>query len=113
LAPIPRISDEHPLQFIHRSRETPQVFFDKYHAVYGFTLDVCAVPQNAKCPRFFGPAEDGLKQPWTGVCWMNPPYGRTIGQWMAKAFASFMEGATSFASFLPSTPCDDFPANFG
>jgi hypothetical protein len=34
---------------------------------------------------FFTREEDGLLLEWFGRCWMNPPYGRTIGRWMAKA----------------------------
>jgi len=60
--------------------ETPQSFFDDYHAEFGFTLDVAAQPGNAKCARYFTPEDNGLAQEWTGVCWMNPPYGKTIGQ---------------------------------
>lgn len=74
--------------------ETPKAFFDKYNALYGFTLDVCATAQNAKCTKFFTEADNGLRQPWSGTCWMNPPYGRTIGFWMRKAYDSFREGAT-------------------
>jgi len=73
---------------------TPQAFFDAYDDVYHFTLDVCATGANAKCARFFNEAEDGLKQTWTGACWMNPPYGRTIGHWMKKAYESSLTGAT-------------------
>jgi len=73
---------------------TPQDFFDTLDAEFGFTLDVCALPHNAKCQRFFTPDEDGLKQHWQGVCWMNPPYGREIGRWVRKAYQSAQEGAT-------------------
>lgn len=73
---------------------TPQDLFDRLNAEHGFTVDVCATRENAKCARFFTLAEDGLSQPWTGVCWMNPPYGRSIGGWMAKALASAQAGAT-------------------
>ena len=73
---------------------TPQAFFDACNRVFSFTLDVCASPDNAKCERYFTAADDGLAQAWTGTCWMNPPYGRTIGLWMKKAFDSFKEGAT-------------------
>ncbi len=72
---------------------TPQAFFDRYHKIHNFTLDVCATPTNAKCPRFFTEAEDALKQEWGGVCWMNPPYGRGIGDWMRKAYESSLSGA--------------------
>jgi len=68
---------------------TPKEFFDKINAEFGFTLDVCALPENAKCAKFFTPEQDGLKQDWGGhICWMNPPYGREIGKWTKKAFQS-------------------------
>jgi phage N-6-adenine-methyltransferase len=73
---------------------TPQDFFDRQNAIYAFTLDVCATADNAKCAKFYTEADDGLSQPWTGTCWMNPPYGRTIGQWMKKAYGSSLTGAT-------------------
>ena len=61
---------------------TPQWFCDEQNARFWFTLDVCASAENAKCARYFTEADDGLAQSWRGeVCWMNPPYGRTIGLW--------------------------------
>lgn len=74
--------------------ETPQDLFDELDAEFGFTLDVCALPENAKCERYFTPEDDGLSQDWTGVCWCNPPYGRQIGRWVRKAFFSSVHGAT-------------------
>jgi phage N-6-adenine-methyltransferase len=76
---------------------TPQNFFDKLNEEFGVKLDVCATAENAKCANFYTPEQDGLKQPWTGVCWMNPPYGRAIGKWLAKAVAAAREGATEVA----------------
>lgn len=73
---------------------TPQDFFDKYDAKFNFTLDVCADKINAKCKKFYNKADDGLNQEWTGVCWMNPPYGRDIKKWIKKAFESSKNGAT-------------------
>lgn len=65
---------------------TPQELFDSLNAEFDFALDVCALPENAKVPSFFTPEIDGLKQDWNlGWCWMNPPYGREIGKWVAKA----------------------------
>lgn len=74
--------------------ETPQDFFDKLDAEFGFDLDACALPENAKCARYYTPEQDGLSQPWTGTVWCNPPYGRQIGQWVEKAAQSAAEGAT-------------------
>jgi len=73
---------------------TPQEFFDALHVEFGFTLDVCASDENYKCEKYFTKHDDGLMQPWTGVCWMNPPYGREIGKWLEKAVSSWKEGAT-------------------
>ena len=73
---------------------TPQDFFDKLDAEFNFELDVCATAENAKAFDFFTKEQDGLAQAWRGVVWMNPPYGRGIGAWIAKAYASAQEGAT-------------------
>ena len=73
---------------------TPQDFFKKYDDVYKFETDVCATDDNTKCAKYYTEEMDGLQQEWRGVCWMNPPYGRTIGKWMKKAYESSLEGAT-------------------
>lgn len=73
---------------------TPQWLFDQLDAEFRFTLDVCATESNAKCERFFTPRDDGLSQPWQGACWMNPPYGASIGRWMHKALDESRKGAT-------------------
>ena len=93
----------HPALFTSTTDEwsTPEFLFKALDAEFGFELDVCATPANAKCKRFFTRETDGLKQQWTGVVWMNPPYGRTIGKWVAKAYESAQQGATVVA-LLPS-----------
>ena len=86
-----------PVLFSSKSDDwaTDQAFFAKMDRRYGpFDLDVCASADNAKCGRFFTAEMDGLQQPWQGRCWMNPPYGKTIGQWIRKAWQSSLEGAT-------------------
>lgn len=73
--------------------ETPQAFFDTLDKEFHFQLDVCATPENTKCERFFTPEQDGLLQPWEGVCWCNPPYGRSVKDWIRKALLASAEGA--------------------
>lgn len=73
---------------------TPWDFFDQLDAEFGFTLDVCANEGNAKVPTFLSKLDDGLSREWAGVCWMNPPYGRQIGDWVRKAYESSLDGAT-------------------
>ncbi len=67
---------------------TPQDLFDELNREFHFTLDVCASEENHKCERYFTLGDDGLSQDWDGVCWMNPPYGRSIGAWVKKAAES-------------------------
>lgn len=81
--------------------ETPQELFDELDKEFHFDLDVCAIPENAKCKRYYTPEQDGLSQPWDGTCWCNPPYGRDIGQWVRRAlFASV--GGTTVVMLLPA-----------
>lgn len=82
---------------------TPQSFFDKLNEQHNFTLDVCALESNAKCANFFSPDDDGLKQQWHGVCWMNPPYGREIGKWVEKAYIEAVRrGSCKVVALLPA-----------
>jgi len=74
---------------------TPQGVFNELNAEFGFTLDPCATHENAKCEKYFTMADDGLKQDWgKETVFMNPPYGRTIKNWMKKAYESSLGGAT-------------------
>lgn len=73
---------------------TPVAFFNVLDDEFKFDTDVCASKDNAKCKRFFTEEDDGLAQKWNGICWMNPPYGRVIKQWMRKAYESALDGAT-------------------
>lgn len=73
---------------------TPQDLYDVLDSEFHFDLDVCATEENHKAPRFYTKADDGLAQALDGVCWMNPPYGKTISHWMKKAYESSQHGAT-------------------
>lgn len=46
---------------------TPQDFFDNLNQEFDFNLDVCALPENAKCKNYYTPEVDGLSQQWGGV----------------------------------------------
>jgi phage N-6-adenine-methyltransferase len=71
---------------------TPEVFAE-LNARYGpFDLDPAATPENAKCAAYFTREQDGLSQRWWGRTFLNPPYGRTLGAWMRKAWESVQCG---------------------
>ena len=46
--------------------ETPGYLFDRLSQIFNFTVDVCALPENAKCEHFYTPDDDGLSMPWGG-----------------------------------------------
>lgn len=75
--------------------ETPQDFFNALNEEFHFNIDVAASADNAKCHLYYDEARDGLSQEWDGVCWCNPPYGRDIGLWVAKAHNEAQRGVTT------------------
>ena len=82
--------------------ETPWNLFNQLNAEFHFNTDVCATPQNKKCAHFYSKDEDGLKQSWRGNCWMNPPYGRVIKDWVEKAYKATQESAETVVCLLPA-----------
>lgn len=75
------------LMFSHKSDEwaTPWELFNELDQEFGFTVDVCATSENAKCKKFYTIEQDGLAQNWDGeTVWCNPPYSN-IRAWVEKA----------------------------
>ena len=81
---------------------TPKGLFDRLNKEFSFTLDICASKENAKCPKYYTKEEDALKQEWGGVIWMNPPYGRQIGNWVKKAKETARQGKATVVCLLPA-----------
>lgn len=82
---------------------TPQAFFDRLNAEFNFTLDPCSDGTNAKCQRYFTAEEDGLAQSWANeIVFMNPPYGRVIGDWIRKAYESAENDNTTVVALIPA-----------
>ena len=71
--------------------ETPQDLFDRLDQEFDFTLDVCATKENTKCKNYYSIDADGLKQKWTGRCWMNPLYKQNY-EWLKKAYQEVKNG---------------------
>ena len=85
-----------------RHWETPPEVFDPLNEEFRFTLDPCATVETAKCARYFTEAEDGLAQSWAGErVFMNPPYGREIYAWTAKAARE--AGSALVVGLLPAS----------
>jgi phage N-6-adenine-methyltransferase len=77
---------------------TPQPIFDALDREFHFAIDLCADYENAKCYEFLD-RRRSLSQSWdgAGVAWLNPPYGREISLWTAKA----LQTRRKIVSFLP------------
>lgn len=83
--------------------ETPQAFFDELDREFHFTLDPCATPENAKCETYFTKEVDGLAQCWSRYrVYMNPPYGRKIGDWVKYAREEAVACAELVVCLLPA-----------
>lgn len=79
---------------------TPWEVFNPLKEEFSLEVDTAASAENARLPVYFDEKIDGLKQDWSGKrCWMNPPYGRSIGKWVRKAATS---KATVCVCLLPA-----------
>lgn len=82
---------------------TPQEFFDRLNEEFNFTLDPCADESNAKCAKYYTKKDDGLTKSWASErVFMNPPYGRVIGDWIRKAYEEAQNDNTVVVALIPS-----------
>lgn len=74
------------------TRITPDEIFAPLHRHHRFTIDVAASAANARVPRFFDRAANGLARSWRDeVAWANPPFSG-LQDWVRKAFHEVREG---------------------
>lgn len=82
---------------------TPQAFFEILNAVFHFTLDPCATPDNAKCAKFYTKEQNGLLQDWGGErVFCNPPYGKVLADWVRKCSEEAKKPNTIVVALLPA-----------
>lgn len=70
---------------------TPKWLYDELNKEFNFDFDPCPL----------GGGFDGLVVRWGKVNYINPPYGREIGKWIAKAHAEALGGGIC-VMLLPS-----------
>jgi len=89
--------------------ETPDKLVDVLMEDFGeIDLDPCATHETTKAEYYFGPDNkwghcDGLTLAWEGrFIYVNPPYGRNIGFWVAKCWGEVDNGnAELIVALLP------------
>ncbi len=78
---------------------TPQSLFAVLDAEFGFAVDVCPMegkPLRADLGQVEGDALAAAS--WgPGPVWMNPPYGKSIAHWLARAVREAAAGVTVVA----------------
>ena len=69
-------------------------------------LDPCSnshTHPNVPADRVFTIEDDGLRQPWEGTVFLNPPYGREIPVWIARLIESYeYQGVSEAIALLPA-----------
>ncbi|MBP8176824.1 MAG: adenine methyltransferase [Xanthomonadales bacterium] len=75
-----------------------------------FDLDPCApvVRPWDTAAKHYTIHDDGLKQPWHGMVWCNPPYGRKTGAWLERCDVHADLGGNAIALIFARTETEDF-----
>jgi phage N-6-adenine-methyltransferase len=80
---------------VGQSWETPSGLLAALYHVFRFDLDPCSPRKDGpvKARVRFTAQDDGLSlAAWHGTVFVNPPYGRGIGNWIAKGRSEFEQG---------------------
>lgn len=87
--------------------QTPTHIVELAHQVMGdISLDPASPGKDRTvvvAQHYYTKVENGLEQPWFGWVYLNPEYGRTIGQWTRKLRAEWDSGhVTQFLALVPA-----------
>jgi hypothetical protein len=108
------IAPPRPRLAVHFSSETlehytPAAFLELVNAVFGDIPDLDPCSNSTDAPnvpahRHYTAGDDGLRQPWDGRVFLNPPYGREItAQWTEKIRYEWARGEVSeLIALLPA-----------
>jgi phage N-6-adenine-methyltransferase len=91
------------------SWQTPTELLEALYRVFKkFDLDPCAPRKTRPAVRartHFTSEDDELSLAWHGTVFVNPPYGRTLAAWVAKAHEEAASGrARVVVALLPARP---------
>ncbi|USS92016.1 phage N-6-adenine-methyltransferase [Fructobacillus americanaquae] len=80
--------------------ETPTDLFDDLNKKFKFDLDACADDSNHKLSNYYSESNSCLERDWHGNVFMNPPYGRSIYQFIQKAYEEHLRDENRFIVML-------------
>jgi site-specific DNA-methyltransferase (adenine-specific) len=96
----PRVMSAKPAGWTSDNWETPWPVVRDLEREFGpFDLDPCAQPHTAKAPAFYTVDDDGLRLPWWGCVFVNPPYSR-IEPWCQRSIEMTAQGRVSVVVML-------------
>lgn len=113
--PVPALSHPEPApngkhkMSVHFSSESPEhytptlVIAAAVDCMGAIDLDPCSNSKdspNVPALDHYTAADNGLSMPWFGRVYMNPPYGREIGDWVSKLRREYENGNTTEAIAL-------------
>ena len=80
---------------VKHSWQTPSCVLERVRDIAPIAMDPCTTPDNpVGAERFIAPPDCGLRADWgDGLCFVNPPFGRGIGAWVAKCSGAMCDGA--------------------
>jgi ParB family chromosome partitioning protein len=90
---------------------TPAAYIESArHVLGGFDLDPasCAeANETVRAAQFYSEDDPGLDHEWKGRVWLNPPYGRLAGDFIAYLVGQYHAGHVTAAIALVNAHCTD------
>lgn len=86
---ISRYNSQDHYKALRDDYKTPPHIYEpilKYFKREKFDIDVCCTDKNIPAEKHFTKEENGLNQPWNGLCFCNPPWNQSI-KFVKKAIA--------------------------
>lgn len=84
----------------------PDILARVLETLGGIDLDPCSNSRdnpNVPAAHHFTREDDGLRQPWTGRVFLNPPYGAGVGEWVERLRFHYLAGLIPAAiALLPA-----------
>lgn len=98
-------NDDRHVMFSRKTEDwmTPPEIYNDLNREFKFITDPCTTADNPLNARvFYTKEENGLRQIWVANCFVNPPYGKDINEWLAKGREHVMKSGCIVVFLLPA-----------
>ena len=100
-----RYNDASHYQSLRDDYKTPPAIYEpllKYFKRDKFDIDVCCTDENIPAAKYYTKEENGLIQPWHGLCFCNPPWNKSI-KFVKKALEEIEKDRSTEVIFVLSS----------